>query len=85
MRRVKQEDTFAYAVAYTLQSYKFINFRLDGKPRIYQYITVVYDPREDGRGCNTVAVCYDYRAQKYVAFNIDDEQVGNKRFERLYL
>ena len=76
MRTIDVKKTLAYAVAFYFTTSGKIDFRMGKKT--YQYINTVYDVREDGRGTNAVVVLYDYRAQKYVAFNVDDEKIGNQ-------
>lgn len=45
--------------------------------KIYEYINTINDYNTIN-GCNTIAVLYDFRAQKYVAFNIIDEKLNEK-------
>lgn len=76
MRTIDTKKTLAYAVAFIFTTSGIINFTMGKKT--YQYVNTVYDARQDGRGFNTVVVLYDYRAQQYIALNVDDEKVGNK-------
>lgn len=74
MKKVDEKKTFAYAVCYLLT--ESVDFRMGNK--IYQHTNTVYDKRSVDGGYNTVEVCYDYRAMKYVAFNVSDSNVGSK-------
>ncbi len=77
MSTTDYKNTLAYAVAFIFNTSGAINFMMGKKT--YQYINTVYDPRQDGRGYNTVVVLYDYSKQQYIALNVDDEKVGSKK------
>ncbi|MBO5814018.1 MAG: hypothetical protein J6R13_05840 [Alistipes sp.] len=79
MKRIDAKKTLAYYVAFHLCGCTHIDFRLGKK--VYQYINTIYDQRADGRGYNTLAVAYDYSAQKYIVLNVSDEKIGNKEIE----
>ena len=76
MKTTDYKKTLAYATAFTFTTSGIINFYMGKK--MYQYVNTVYDARQDGRGFNTVVVLYDYRAQQYIALNVDDEKIGSK-------
>lgn len=67
--KVNRTKTLTYAILSGIQGEKF-NFIMGKKD--YQFIQAVYDKREDGRGTNTLAVCYDNIAQKYVVLSGKD-------------
>lgn len=50
---------------------------------MYQHVNTIYDKREDGRGCNTLEVVYNYKAMKYEVLNISDDKVGNREISIL--
>ena len=76
MQKVDEKKTLSYAVAFHFDMPGIKNFLMGNKT--YQHINTVYDKREDGRGCNTIEVDYDYRAMKYVALCVSDEKIGNR-------
>lgn len=45
--------------------------------RIYEYVNTIND-HNSANGCNTIAVLYDFKAQKYIAVNIQDEKFNRK-------
>lgn len=76
MKKIDEKKTLKYAVAFYFCNSGKINFLLGSK--MYQHIDTVYDEREDGRGCNTIEVAYDYKAMKYVALCVSDEKIGDR-------
>lgn len=44
---------------------------------IYEYVNTINDYNA-ANGCNTIAVLYDFKAQKYIAVNIQDEKFNRK-------
>lgn len=66
---------FAYVITFLLYQKTGIKIQLGNK--IYEYINTINDYNTIN-GCNTIAVLYDFRAQKYVAFNIIDEKLNEK-------
>lgn len=44
---------------------------------IYEYVNTINDYNA-ANGCNTIAVLYDFKAQKYIAINIQDEKFNSK-------
>jgi len=79
MKKIDNKRTFKYAVAFLYSGY--VQFRMGEK--IYQFVNTVYDRRNDSDDYNTIAVCYDYKAMKYVAFNISDPKIGNKEVDTI--
>lgn len=75
-KKVANEKTLAYAVAFHFCTEYAANFRMGSK--IYQHVKTVYDERADGRGTNTLEVVYDYKNQKYTVLNVSDESVGGR-------
>lgn len=45
--------------------------------RIYEYVNTIND-YNSANGCNTIAVLCDFKAQKYIAVNIQDEKFNRK-------
>ena len=76
MAKIDERKTLAFNVAFILCGNTHIDFKMGNK--IYQYINTIYDQRADGRGYNTLAIVYDYKAQKYIVLNVSDEKIGNK-------
>lgn len=62
--KVDKTKTLYYAIISNSGNDNKFNFLMGKKD--YQFIQTAYDNREDGRGTNTLAICYDYKAQKYV-------------------
>lgn len=44
---------------------------------IYEYVNTI-DDHNAANGCNTIAVLYDFKAQKYIAVNIQDDKFNSK-------
>lgn len=72
---MKIENTFNYVVAFKLYQQTGIKIQLGNK--IYEFINTVND-YNTANGCNTIAVLYDLKAMKYVAFSILDEKINKK-------
>ena len=53
-KKIDEEKTLKYAVAFYFCTSGKVNFMLGNK--MYQHIDTVYDQREDGRGFNTCEV-----------------------------
>lgn len=71
-KKIDTEKTLRYAVAFYFCNKEKVDFILEGK--MYQHINTVYDKREDGKGCNTLEIVYDYKCQTYKVFNVDLEK-----------
>lgn len=67
--------SFAYVITFLLHRQTGTKIQLGNK--IYEYINTVND-YNTANVCNIVAVLYDLKAQKYVAFNIIDEKLNKK-------
>lgn len=78
MKTLDSKNTLAYAVCYLFNGNK-VSFYVSSQ--MYQYIKTVYDEREDGRGCNTLAVVYSFKKMKYEVLNVTDEKIGNKEIQ----
>lgn len=78
MKATDSKKTLAYAVCYLFNNNK-VSFYVSSQ--MYQYIKTVYDEREDGRGCNTLAVVYNFKKMKYEVLNVTDEKIGNKEIQ----
>ena len=76
MKKVDKKETLEYAVANFFPTLGSVDFRIGNK--IYQHVNTVYDKRNSDEAWNTIEVCYDYSAMRYVAFNVSDSKVGNK-------
>lgn len=68
--------TLGYASAFIFNKDYPQKFMIGKK--VYQYVNTVYDRRDVDGGYNTIVVVYDYKAQKYEAFNLSDEKLSNK-------
>lgn len=75
-KTVDSKKTLAHAVAFIFPTAGSVEFKMGNK--YYQHVQTVYDRRYDNGGCNTLEVAYDYKAQKYVVFYVDDPKVGQK-------
>ena len=76
MKKIDEKKTLGFAVAFLFSTSGAINFRMGNK--IYQHIDTVYDKRSSDGGYNTVEICYDYKAMKYVVFNVSNNKIGGK-------
>lgn len=72
---MNDKKKFSYVVTFLLYNQTGIKIQLGNK--IYEYINTVND-YNTANGCNTVAVLYDLKAMKHVAFNIVDEKLNKK-------
>lgn len=80
-KKTDSKKTLAYAVAFHFSTSGSINFMIGNK--MYQHVNTIYDKREDGRGCNTLEIVYNYKAMKYEVLNISDDKVGNREISIL--
>lgn len=72
---MKRENTFSYVVGFKLFQQTGIKIQLGNN--IYEYINTVNDLNTCD-GCNTIAVLYDIKLRKYVAFYVLDEKLNKK-------
>ena len=68
---MNDKKKFSYVVTFLLYNQTGIKIQLGNK--IYEYINTVND-YNTANGCNTVAVLYDFKAQKYIAVKVDNEK-----------
>lgn len=68
MGKIEEKKTFKYVVTYMLykRTYK-------SRKKTYEFVNVC-DDNKTAFGCNTIAVLYDFKAQKYIAVKVDDEK-----------
>lgn len=71
MKKIDEKKTFKYVVTYML--FRHTNVEIQVGKKFYEFINVC-DDYNTLNGCNTIAVLYDFRAQKYIAVKVDDEK-----------
>lgn len=71
MKKIEEKKTFKYVVTYML--FRHTNVEIQVGKKFYEFINVC-DDYNTLNGCNTIAVLYDFRAQKYIAVKVDDEK-----------
>lgn len=72
---IDEKKKFSYVVTLNLFSQTNIKIMIGNK--IYEYVnTIIY--YNAANGCNTIAVLYDFKAQKYIAVNIQDKKFNSK-------
>lgn len=72
---IGEKKKFSYVATFDL--FRQTNVKIMVGNRIYEYVNTLND-YHTANGCNTIAVLYDLRAQKYVAVNIQDEKFNSK-------
>jgi hypothetical protein len=72
---IDKKKTFSYVVTFGL--FMQTNVKIMVGNNIYEYVNTVND-HNSANGCNTIAVLYDFKAQKYIAVNIQDEKFNRK-------
>lgn len=72
---IDEKKKFSYVVTFDL--FRQTNVKIMVGNHIYEYVNTLND-YHTANGCNTIAVLYDLRAQKYVAVNIQDEKFNSK-------
>lgn len=70
-----EKKRFSYLVTFYL--FNQTNVKIMVGNRIYEYVNTI-DDHNAANGCNTIAVLYDLRAQKYIAVDIQDEKFNRK-------
>lgn len=70
-----EKKRFSYIVTFYLFSQTNVKIMVGN--RIYEYVNTI-DDHNAANGCNTIAVLYDFKAQKYIAVNIRDEKFNSK-------
>lgn len=76
MKKIDEKNTLAYAVNFLFPTSGSVDFRMGNK--IYQHISTTFDRRSSDSGWNTLEICYDYKAMRYVVFNMSDDKISNK-------
>lgn len=71
MKKIEEKKTFKYVVTYML--FRHTNVEIQVGKKFYEFINVC-DDYNTLNGCNTIAVLYDFKAQKYIAVKVDDEK-----------
>lgn len=71
MKKINEKKTFKYVVTYML--FRHTNVKIQVGKKFYEFINVC-DDYNTLNGCNTIAVLYDFKAQKYIAVKVDDEK-----------
>lgn len=72
---IDEKKRFSYLVTFNL--FNQTNVKISVGNKIYEFVNVVNDYNTNNR-CNTIAVLYDLKNQKYVAVNIQDEKINSK-------
>lgn len=70
-----EKKRFSYAATFYL--FTQTNVKIMVGNRIYEYVNTI-DDHNAANGCNTIAVLYDFKAQKYIAVNIQDDKFNSK-------
>lgn len=74
-RVIDEKKRFSYLVTFYL--FNQTNVKIMVGNRIYEYVNTI-DDHNAANGCNTIAVLYDFKAQKYIAVNIQDDKFNSK-------
>lgn len=72
---IDEKKKFSYVVTFDL--FRQTNVKIMVGNRIYEYVNTLNDYNA-ANGCNTIAVLYDFKVQKYIAVNIQDEKSNSK-------
>ena len=72
---IEEKKRFSYVVTFSL--FRQTNVKIAVGNKIYEFVNVVND-YYTANGCNTIAVLYDFKSQKYLAINIQDEKFNSK-------
>lgn len=72
---IDEKKKFSYVVTFYLFSQTNVKISVGNK--IYEFVNIVTD-YNTANGCKTIAVLYDFKAQKYIAVNIQDEKFNRK-------
>ena len=70
-----EKKRFSYLVTFYLLNQTNVKIMVGN--RIYEYVNTI-DDHNAANGCNTIAVLYDFKAQKYIAVNIQDDKFNSK-------
>lgn len=74
-KAIDKKKRFSYVVTFDL--FRQTNVKIMVGNNIYEYVNTINDYNA-ANGCNTIAVLYDLKSQKYVAVNIQDEKFNSK-------
>ena len=74
-RVIDEKKRFSYVVTFDL--FRQTNVKIMVGNKIYEYVNTLND-YNTANGCNTIAVLYDLKAQKYIAVNIQDDKFNSK-------
>lgn len=72
---IDEKKRFSYLVTFGL--FMQTNVKIMVGNKMYEYVNTITD-YNTVNGCNTIAVLYDFKAQKYIAVNIRDEKFNRK-------
>lgn len=72
---IDEKKRFSYLVTFNLFNQTNVKIMVGNK--IYEYVNTIIDYNAVN-GCSTIAVLYDFKAQKYIAVNIQDEKINSK-------
>ena len=72
---IDEKKRFSYLVTFNLFNQTNVKIMVGNK--IYEFVNTIIDYNA-ANGCSTIAVLYDFKAQKYIAINIQDEKFNSK-------
>lgn len=72
---IDEKKRFSYVVTFNLFDQTGVKIMVGNK--IYEYVNTIIDYNA-ANGCSTIAVLYDFKAQKYIAVNIQDKKINSK-------
>lgn len=72
---IDEKNRFSYLVTFDLFNQTNVKIMVGNK--IYEYVNTIIDYNA-ANGRSTIAVLYDFKAQKYIAVNIQDEKINSK-------
>ena len=73
---IDEKKRFSYLVTFHLFSQTNVKIMVGNK--IYEYVNTITDYNAANR-YNTIAVLYDFKAQKYIAVNIQDDKFNSRK------
>lgn len=74
-RVIDEKKRFSYLVTFYLFTQSNVKIMVGN--RIYEYVNTITD-HNAANGCNIIAVLYDFKAQKYIAVNVQDDKFNSK-------
>jgi hypothetical protein len=72
---IDEKKRFSYVVTFGL--FDQTNVKIMVGNNIYEYVNTIIDYNA-ANGRSTIAVLYDFKAQKYIAVNIQDKKFNSK-------